>query len=152
MPELALNGGPKAYEVTFASNSLREALEKIEDTYDYPIGVYGNQIIPSVTGATARQLALVSTLEGEASTIEAASGTLMASGTVDPPVGVRERGQEMEVTVAYNLVYAARRHEETDAVISKAQEGRQAKYLETAAKEREKTYGAHIADEVKREL
>jgi len=79
-------------------------------------------------------------------------GTLMASGTVEPPVGVEERAGGLEVTVGFNLVYAARRHEETDAVISKAQEGRRAKYLETPAKQRAKDYGKHIADAVKSAL
>jgi hypothetical protein len=76
-------------------------------------------------------------------------GTLMESGTVDPASGVREVGDGMEVTVAFTSVYAARRHEETTARISRASEGRRSKYLETPAKERAPRYGKHIAERVR---
>lgn len=76
-------------------------------------------------------------------------GTLMESGTVDPASGVREVGDGMEVTVAFTSVYAARRHEETTARISRASEGRRSKYLETPAKERAPRYGQHIAERVR---
>jgi len=76
-------------------------------------------------------------------------GTLMESGTVEPASGVREVGEGVEVTVAFTSVYAARRHEETTARISRASEGRRAKYLETPAKERASRYGKHIAEKVK---
>lgn len=79
-------------------------------------------------------------------------GTLMESGTVDPPVGVDERAGEMQVIVGYNLVYAARRHEEKKAVISRAQEGRSAKFLEKPAKQNARRYAGHIAGEVKKAL